>query len=52
MRRHPQLSLRQPQTTNWDRAQSFNTESVNEFLYLLERIVESIPASIALTKLA
>jgi len=40
MRRHPQLSLRQPQTTTLAKAQGFNVERVNAFLDLLERIVE------------
>jgi len=56
MRRHPQLRLRQPQTTSVARAQRFIMERVNEFLNLRERIVEGnnldLPESITLIKLA
>jgi len=41
MRRHPRLRLRQPQTTSVPRAQGFKMERENEFLDLLEIIVES-----------
>jgi hypothetical protein len=40
IRQHPQPSLRQPQATSLARAQGFNRERVNEFVYLLEWIVE------------
>jgi len=40
IRQHPQPSLRQAQATSLAKAWCFNTKRVNEFFYLLERIVE------------
>lgn len=40
MRRHPQLSLRQPESTSIARCKGFNKENVTQFFELLEKIVD------------
>lgn len=41
MRRHPELSLRQPESTSLARAKGFAKDKVNEFYDLLEKIVDT-----------
>lgn len=40
MRRHPELSLRQPESTSFARAKNFNKEINHFFFYLLGRVVD------------
>ncbi|KAK7095561.1 hypothetical protein V1264_006951 [Littorina saxatilis] len=40
MRRHPEISLRQPEATSFARAEGFNREAVNRYFNLLEELVD------------
>ncbi|KAK7099863.1 hypothetical protein V1264_022909 [Littorina saxatilis] len=39
-RRHPEISLRQPEATSFARAEGFNREAVNRYFNLLEELVD------------
>ncbi|XP_070182914.1 jerky protein homolog-like [Littorina saxatilis] len=41
-RRHPEISLRQPEATSFARAEGFNREAVNRYFNLLEELVDDI----------
>ena len=41
LKRHPEISVRDPQQTTIDRLKSFNRENVDKFFYLLEGLLDS-----------